>query len=215
MSDREAFLAEIFERPDEDAIRLIFADWLEEDNRAAADQRQAEFIRTQIELANSWIGKMINAGTLVWKRDGIFAWAERRKRLLARESDLMPAGSMAFRVTDRNQRYMAPVKITFDIAYRRGFIFRAGYSGPLEHLPVAFQLGPLEEINYFGAWDRDASLGQMTITVKKIDGWWQLETATNPMGARGTAQKRFATRKQMVDGLPEFVRFASAQTLTA
>lgn len=41
---RAAFLAAIRERPDDDAIRLIFADWLDENG----DPERAEFIRTQI-----------------------------------------------------------------------------------------------------------------------------------------------------------------------
>jgi uncharacterized protein (TIGR02996 family) len=42
-----AFLADICERPDDDAPRLVFADWLEENGQP----QRAEFIRVQIELA--------------------------------------------------------------------------------------------------------------------------------------------------------------------
>src|SRR5262245_51717677 len=41
-----AFLAEIRERPDDDAPRLVFGDWLDENGRP----EWAEFIRAQIEL---------------------------------------------------------------------------------------------------------------------------------------------------------------------
>lgn len=44
---KEAFLAEIRERPDDDFPRLQFADWLEENG----EPERAEFIRVQCELA--------------------------------------------------------------------------------------------------------------------------------------------------------------------
>lgn len=45
----DAFLAAIADRPDDDLPRLVYADWLDENG----DPDRAEFIRTQIELANS------------------------------------------------------------------------------------------------------------------------------------------------------------------
>src|SRR5262245_2358975 len=45
MTHQDAFLQAIVEEPDDDAVRLIFADWLEEH----ADPR-GEFIRAQCEL---------------------------------------------------------------------------------------------------------------------------------------------------------------------
>jgi uncharacterized protein (TIGR02996 family) len=48
MVDTNAFLATILEHPDDDAPRLVFADWLEE--QGATDR--AEFIRVQMELAH-------------------------------------------------------------------------------------------------------------------------------------------------------------------
>lgn len=43
----EAFLKDIVENPDDDSVRLIYADWLEENGQA----ERAEFIRVQVELA--------------------------------------------------------------------------------------------------------------------------------------------------------------------
>lgn len=48
MSDREAFMRKICEEPEEDAHRLVFADWLEE---YGGEPKRAEFIRVQCELA--------------------------------------------------------------------------------------------------------------------------------------------------------------------
>jgi uncharacterized protein (TIGR02996 family) len=47
MNQEEAFLQSICEDPDDDAVRLIYADWLEEHGKP----ERAEFIRVQIELA--------------------------------------------------------------------------------------------------------------------------------------------------------------------
>src|SRR5262245_34901242 len=47
MAEREALLRAIRESPDEDAPRLVYADWLDEHGEAA----RAELIRVQCELA--------------------------------------------------------------------------------------------------------------------------------------------------------------------
>src|SRR5436190_9903180 len=49
---RDALLAAICERPDNDTPRLILADWLEE-HGDEADRDRAAFIRLQIELAHA------------------------------------------------------------------------------------------------------------------------------------------------------------------
>src|SRR5262245_45513469 len=49
MTTEAAFLSDIAEHPDDDAPRLIFADWLDDHGRSA----QAEFIRVQCELART------------------------------------------------------------------------------------------------------------------------------------------------------------------
>src|SRR5262249_5412582 len=48
-----AFLQSISDKPDDDAPRLIYADWLEEHGRTDAEKAHAQFIRAQIELARS------------------------------------------------------------------------------------------------------------------------------------------------------------------
>jgi uncharacterized protein (TIGR02996 family) len=50
MSPRDAFLADICERPDDDAPRLIYADWLDE-HGDETDRARAEFIRVECRLA--------------------------------------------------------------------------------------------------------------------------------------------------------------------
>ena len=47
MDDLSDFLRKIAAEPDDDSLRLILADWLEE----RGEQERAEFIRLQVELA--------------------------------------------------------------------------------------------------------------------------------------------------------------------
>src|SRR5262245_55260554 len=50
MSQRESFLHAICEHPDDDAVRLVYADWLDEHD---IDLPRAEFIRVQCALAKT------------------------------------------------------------------------------------------------------------------------------------------------------------------
>lgn len=75
MSDRNDFLQTILAAPEDDAPRLIFADWLEEQG----ETERAEFIRIQCELAQSAEGD------------------PRRKRLRAREQELLRLYQVAWR----------------------------------------------------------------------------------------------------------------------
>jgi uncharacterized protein (TIGR02996 family) len=49
MDDRDAFLAAIIENPDDDALRLVYADWLEE-RGTDSDVARARLIRLQVEV---------------------------------------------------------------------------------------------------------------------------------------------------------------------
>jgi uncharacterized protein (TIGR02996 family) len=72
-----ALLRAILDDPEDDGIRLIYADWLEEHGRA----ERAEFIRAQIEGA-----RLPPAGT------------ERRRALRARQAALVAEHSAAWAV---------------------------------------------------------------------------------------------------------------------
>jgi uncharacterized protein (TIGR02996 family) len=50
MTNEANFLAAIREDPDDDGVRLVYADWLEEHGDSEAQRARAEFIRVQIEL---------------------------------------------------------------------------------------------------------------------------------------------------------------------
>jgi uncharacterized protein (TIGR02996 family) len=73
MSEEQALLAAIRDRPDDDALRLVYADWLEEH----CDADRAELVRVQVELAR-----------LPWVDEEYFV-DERRERLRRRERALL------------------------------------------------------------------------------------------------------------------------------
>ncbi len=71
MTPDDAFLAAIIDRPDDDSLRLVYADWLEEHG----EQKRAEFIRVQLDLATLPEGDE--------RRKALEAreWGSRRQRL--------------------------------------------------------------------------------------------------------------------------------------
>ena len=77
MTDRDAFLCAIREAPDDDAPRLVYADWLDECKEPA----RAELIRVQCELAR------LGTGT-----SGTDAERKRQERCRRREKELLADG---------------------------------------------------------------------------------------------------------------------------
>src|SRR5262249_2869178 len=59
---RDAFLADIIANPDDDDLRLVYADWLEDHGQP----ERAEFIRLQIEVARRTGGE--DSRWLIWKK---------------------------------------------------------------------------------------------------------------------------------------------------
>src|SRR5262245_6782880 len=51
MNERQAFLRAIIDEPDDDVVRLVYADWLDEHGDTEADRARAAFIRLQVEAA--------------------------------------------------------------------------------------------------------------------------------------------------------------------
>jgi uncharacterized protein (TIGR02996 family) len=87
--EEQALLAAVIETPDDDAPRLIYADWLEENGDSDADRARAEFIREQIrkcaQEGDSWVfsegsqrlSELRRAHGKVWER-GLPAWVPRK-----------------------------------------------------------------------------------------------------------------------------------------
>jgi uncharacterized protein (TIGR02996 family) len=90
MSTGAALLQEVIEHPEDDAVRLVFADWLDE-NGGPAGARRAEFIRVQCELARldeydparapleKKEGSLLRRGRKAWAK-GLPAWVLRDGR---------------------------------------------------------------------------------------------------------------------------------------
>jgi uncharacterized protein (TIGR02996 family) len=81
MSDERALLAAIWEHPHEDAVRLVYADWLQENGQP----ERAEFIRVQIELAklDAWDDlppALVQREQELWKK-----WRKRWRAHLPKE----------------------------------------------------------------------------------------------------------------------------------
>jgi uncharacterized protein (TIGR02996 family) len=94
MTERDAFLRAIAADPDDDAPRLVFSDWLEENG----DPDRAEFIRTQCQLASAKLSK------------------KRRHALRVRERELLDA-----RRREWCQAFGLPVE---EVSFERGLIAR-------------------------------------------------------------------------------------------
>lgn len=94
MIDRQAFIQQIIENPDEDGPRLVYADWLEDEN----ESERAEFIRVQIELALP-PPRGLKSTTNLFSKQGFVrrefhkwgkrsSWGQRREELREREREL-------------------------------------------------------------------------------------------------------------------------------
>jgi uncharacterized protein (TIGR02996 family) len=127
----DAFLQSILENPDDDSVRLIFADWLME-----RDDPRGEFIRIQCELAR------LQEPLADW--DAWAAASERLPELQAREKELL---------TKHGQTWSAPVSsITSNYSFRRGFIERVSLSAALflHYRADLFRGTPIQEVHFTG-----------------------------------------------------------------
>jgi uncharacterized protein (TIGR02996 family) len=121
LTHAEAFEEAIREEPDELAHRLVFADWLDEQDDPELAAR-AEFIRVQCELAR------------LEAADG------RRPGLLARERQLREA---------HGREWAGPLRaLVAGYEFRRGFVESVGLDAAafLRWAPRLFQLAPLTEV---------------------------------------------------------------------
>lgn len=97
MIEEKAFLQTIYETPDDDFPRLVFADWLEEQG-----DKRAEFIRVQCEIASSKPCQcLINKGKILGRATNTKYTAEpecRYCKLIDRERELMPRNPYVFKM---------------------------------------------------------------------------------------------------------------------
>jgi uncharacterized protein (TIGR02996 family) len=121
LTDAEPFLQRIRAYPDDDVPRLIFADWLDEQDGRAAER--AAFIRVQVALA------------------GLPDEDARRGKLLAEERGLLD--------THRDE-WEAPFRgLASGLAFRRGFVDEVKVTARqfLRHAHELFSAGPIRHVH--------------------------------------------------------------------
>jgi uncharacterized protein (TIGR02996 family) len=147
----ERFLEAIIAEPERDDIRLIFADWLEENGQSA----RAEFIRVQIRLED-----FARSQDEFDKADISHMDAERarldvgQKILRRRERELLKfhgwkwAPSLPDACWECNGTHLGGAGRVFRGEFRRGFIESATLAAAawLEHGPALVKAAPLREV---------------------------------------------------------------------
>jgi uncharacterized protein (TIGR02996 family) len=120
MNQEQAFLRAVCDNPHDDAVRLIFADWLDEHGQP----ERAEFIRLQIERAR------------------VPEWDRRRLECERRCRDLW---IHAYRALPE-----LPTHLSWDlVTFRRGFAERVqlmGVASFLQHAKAVFAAGPVRHL---------------------------------------------------------------------
>jgi uncharacterized protein (TIGR02996 family) len=173
MSPDDAFLADIIANPDDDNLRLIYADYLDE----RGDPR-GEFIRVQIELARLAPGQdvdsrrgFVEGGTLSTANRVECVLAQvtaeraglahgRYPELKRREADLLDA---------HGERWAEPVRpfVLHDACvpsrmFRRGFIERVQVEPVVlvEHGAVLFRQAPIVDVTLGGSFEADEPIAE-------------------------------------------------------
>jgi uncharacterized protein (TIGR02996 family) len=122
MTHADAFLRDILAHPDDDAPRLIFADWLEEQGDAGSVAR-AEFIRVQCALSGGSLAK------------------QRQAELTRREQQILDEWS---------EKWAGPIRRLVETwEFHRGFIDQVGlWAGAfLERSGSLFRRAPIQHVS--------------------------------------------------------------------
>ncbi len=156
MNTRESFLADVIANPADDAVRLIYADWLEDNGEG----ERAEFIRVQCELA------------IPCRHEGRLHHdqCERCNRLRKRERELLvhtadwwinevakPLGWKAFNLESRHSLYM-----TIPHEWARGFVAQLTLPAEiwLAHADTLTAAQPIERVT-LTTWPDSADHSRM------------------------------------------------------
>jgi uncharacterized protein (TIGR02996 family) len=179
VTENKALLATILENPDDDAPRLVYADWLEEQG----DVVRAEFIRIECQLEHLRVRSRIchalefRARQLLCISDGIFLY----------EGNLSP--ELESRDHQRVSRHGARWAETLSTlitywGFRRGFVEEVGMSGRqfLGNAEVLFRLAPVRHV----AFARVPPVLAPTLTVSPfLARLRSLSLAHNRIGPKG------------------------------
>jgi uncharacterized protein (TIGR02996 family) len=155
---RRAFLADIIAHPDDDAPRLILADWLDERD-APGDRDRAEFIRVQCELGR-WPCECDSEERVYHPecRCGEKAILQRRQLELLPRVATPLIGPWPGWILMPRCGFTLPGGVQVEAAFRRGFVEAATLplAAYLEHAPALHAATPLREVTLTG--DRRAPL---------------------------------------------------------
>jgi uncharacterized protein (TIGR02996 family) len=110
VSDEQALLRAIRDKPDEDMPRLMYADWLDENAEDAAQRARAEFIRLQIQIPLS------SEGTLTISRA--------RQGLGGRPGELLVVHGLTWSVWEYGGPPYAQQEVVWEWEWHRGFLWR-------------------------------------------------------------------------------------------
>jgi uncharacterized protein (TIGR02996 family) len=141
MTSEDAFVADILEHPDDDAPRLIFADWLE-DRGGQGDVERAEFIRIQCRRASL---PSVPEEQLL----------RRRAEMLLRahwESWVRPLAELVGKVHSESW-LQGPYNTEALYKFRRGFVFVLDLPARrfIEHGVRLLRWAPLRQVRLYGA----------------------------------------------------------------
>lgn len=153
----QAFLRAVLDAPADDAVRLVYSDWLEEHAANQADRDRAEFIRSQVRLA----------GMNPWD-DGFTALDIRCRQLERLHDDWCDVPE---KLLPRHDQFSRPPHSH----WRRGFIERLELkTGDLKKLPF-FETNPITALHLTmeapleDEWLANPVLGR--ITSFEFGGW--------------------------------------------
>jgi uncharacterized protein (TIGR02996 family) len=135
MPTEEAFLRAICADPDDDAPRLIYADWLDERGRPG-DTERAEFIRVQVEKERLLLG------------------SPARERLELRASELLLRHKKGWIIQDLK---MGGERINSEAArYERGFLvgLLTNFQQLTDNGKTWFKTAPIRKLSVIGSMDR-------------------------------------------------------------
>jgi uncharacterized protein (TIGR02996 family) len=119
LSQDEAFRRDILANPDDDAVRLIYADWLDEQ----CDRDRADFIRVQCRLAQL-------------------------KDIDAEKIDLEDHAAELLGIHEGRWRDEIPAAVRGKVAFARGFVekFRTSPGGWRNHIEELLRVAPIREL---------------------------------------------------------------------
>ena len=139
MTPEDAFLEDIRENPEDDAVRLIYADWLE-DRDGPGDVDRAEFIRVQIAVSSL-------------RGEDLTRTAQRARDLLERHWDDWTAP--LWRILGRKT-----VSSAAPVRFRRGFLHEVTLNTGefLAHHRALLRLGPIGKLRLLEAGGHGVAL---------------------------------------------------------